>query len=105
MVGRKRLPVKLCCQNKIYSRLPEDEVQLSLFKSKLWSGFNIETSEFFKSMISEFLLITKRKKKKKEKTFLENSNSKFRIWFLDPGRTVEQEYFFLNNQQEIAMYF
>ena len=45
MVGRKRLPVKLCCQNKIYSRLPEDEVQLSLFKSKLWGGFNIETSE------------------------------------------------------------
>ena len=45
MVGRKRLPVKLCCQNKIYRRLPEDEVQLSLFKSKLRGGFNIETPE------------------------------------------------------------
>ena len=64
MVGRKRLPVKLCCQNKIYSRLPEDEVQLSLFKSKLRGGFNIETPEpttnSFKSMISEFSRITQK---------------------------------------------
>ena len=63
MVGRKRLPVKLCCQNKIYSRLPEDEVQLSLFKSKLRGGFNIEppaTTNSFKSMISEFSRITQK---------------------------------------------
>ena len=76
MVGRKRLPVKLCCQNKIYSRLPEDEVQLSHFKRELWGGFKFQhrntgtNNQFLKSMISEFSLITKIKQI--GQTFLEN---------------------------------